>query len=160
MIWWVHIPAIAVSLLSNHWKTSWHLWSLHPRTKRCLKTVLCIEVANTERVFENKNSKAHVSVMSEKKTLHRLCLWAGWMTDWINLSGFRFYFVWACGVKLGWVPPQSPSDSCNWGSGGQEVRTWGDSQLCRVSPGRKQRLLDCGWGTVEVREAGHRPKVH
>lgn len=40
------------------------------------------------------------------------------------------------------------------------MRKGGGSQLCCVSPGRKQKLLHCSRGTLEVREAGYRPKVH
>lgn len=79
---------------------------------------------------------------------------------YVNSSVFHLSFVSACSLKLGRVPPQSSSDSCKWGSGGQRAKKWGDSQLCRVSPGRKQRLPDGRRGTEEVRGAGYAPKVH
>lgn len=79
-------------------KTSYHLWTLHPPTKPCLKTVLCIEVI-------------------EKKHL-RLCQWNGRKFERASV------FV-SLGMNLGCVPPRSSPGSCEWGSGGQKVRNEG-----------------------------------
>lgn len=58
------------------------------------------------------------------------------------------------------VPLQSSSGSYNCGSGGQQVRKLGNSQLCHVSLGREQGLHDGNWGTAKVREAGCWPGVY